>query len=191
MRNNKGFSLIELSIVLIILGLLVAGVTGGASLIKSAQIRSIVTELNNYRNGYNAYYAQEGELLKVAASDKPWEELANKKIIDSTSDTAFLASKYKNAFWSFDTSNAVFAKATALALTGKNSSDAAAGLFTADDAKKILTKTLGNPAAAGSNVSATGCAISELTGENAGAAVNISGTSVTGTYMLLYRINLD
>ena len=189
MRNNKVFSLIELSIVLIILGLLVAGVTGGASLIKSAQIRSIVTELNNYRNGYNAYYAQEGELLKVAASDKPWEELANKKIIDSTSDTAFLASKYKNAFWSFDTSNAVFAKATALALTGKNSSDAAAGLFTADDAKKILTKTLGdaNPTAdTAGEVKVTGCAVSALDGD----VQNVS-ESAEGSFMLLYRLNLD
>ena len=65
-RNNKGFSLIELSIVLIIMGLLVAGVTGGASLIKSAQLRAVVNEFTNYRTAYNTYYAQ---FNKVPGSD--------------------------------------------------------------------------------------------------------------------------
>ncbi|MDR0571490.1 MAG: prepilin-type N-terminal cleavage/methylation domain-containing protein, partial [Rickettsiales bacterium] len=45
----KAFSLIELSIVLIIMGLLVAGITGGAALIKSAQLRVLITEFQNYR----------------------------------------------------------------------------------------------------------------------------------------------
>ncbi len=56
MNNNKAFSLIELSIVLIIIGLLVAGITGGQSLIESAKIRGLITEFRNYKQAVNAFY---------------------------------------------------------------------------------------------------------------------------------------
>lgn len=55
MKRNSGFSLIELSIVLIIIGLLVAGITGGASLIKSAELRAIMSEVSNYRVAVNTH----------------------------------------------------------------------------------------------------------------------------------------
>ena len=45
--NNKAFSLIELSIVLIIIGLLVAGITSGQSLIESAKVRKVINEINS------------------------------------------------------------------------------------------------------------------------------------------------
>ena len=48
-NKYSAFSLIELSIVLIIIGLLVAGVTGGASLIESAKIRAFINELNGWK----------------------------------------------------------------------------------------------------------------------------------------------
>ena len=57
MNNNKAFSLIELSIVLIIIGLLVAGITGGQSLIESAKIRGFANEINSYRQAYNSFVA--------------------------------------------------------------------------------------------------------------------------------------
>ncbi len=61
-KENFGFSLIELSIVLIIIGLLVAGVTGGASLIESAKIRAVANEVLNYKQALNAFYAARGRL---------------------------------------------------------------------------------------------------------------------------------
>ncbi len=48
-NNIFAFSLIELSIVLIIIGLLVAGITGGASLIESARMRNFINEVNSWR----------------------------------------------------------------------------------------------------------------------------------------------
>ncbi len=62
-KNKKsGFSLIELSIVLIIIGLLVAGITGGQSLIESAKIRAFINELNSYKTAINTFYLARGRL---------------------------------------------------------------------------------------------------------------------------------
>ncbi len=49
--KKSAFSLIELSIVLIIIGLLVAGVRGGVSLIQSAKTRALMGEIRNYNSG--------------------------------------------------------------------------------------------------------------------------------------------
>ena len=54
-RNNKAFSLIELSIVLMIIGLLVAGITGGKSLIESAKIKRFSSELFGWKQAVNIF----------------------------------------------------------------------------------------------------------------------------------------
>ena len=60
--NFFAFSLIELSIVLIIIGLLVAGITGGQSLIKSAKIRAFMNELNGYKQAVSSFYVAKDRL---------------------------------------------------------------------------------------------------------------------------------
>lgn len=55
-KKEQGFSLVELSIVLVILGLLVGGILGGQSLIRAAEIRKISEDFKTYiiaLNGYN------------------------------------------------------------------------------------------------------------------------------------------
>jgi prepilin-type N-terminal cleavage/methylation domain-containing protein len=60
-KNEKGFTLIELSIVIVIIGLIVAGVVGGQALVKQANLRAVATEfakielaVNNFILEYNA-----------------------------------------------------------------------------------------------------------------------------------------
>jgi prepilin-type N-terminal cleavage/methylation domain-containing protein len=60
--NSGAFTLIELSIVLIIIGLLVAGVVGGAGLIKSSQLRGVMSEVGGYRVAVNTFQNQFDQL---------------------------------------------------------------------------------------------------------------------------------
>ncbi len=57
-NNNKAFSLIELSIVLIIISLLVAGITGGQSLIESAKIKNLANEIDGWRKALLIFKAK-------------------------------------------------------------------------------------------------------------------------------------
>lgn len=45
-KNIMGFTLVELSIVIVIIGLLVGGVVAGQSLVRQAQMRSLVSDFN-------------------------------------------------------------------------------------------------------------------------------------------------
>jgi prepilin-type N-terminal cleavage/methylation domain-containing protein len=52
---KQGFSLVELSIVLVILGLLTGGILGGQSLIRAAELRSVSTEYQRYVTAVNTF----------------------------------------------------------------------------------------------------------------------------------------
>lgn len=54
-RNNVGFTLVELSIIIIIIGLLIAGVAAGANLIKQAQLNSIIIESRTYMTALGVF----------------------------------------------------------------------------------------------------------------------------------------
>ena len=54
-RRNNAFSLVELSIVLVILGLLVGGILAGQSLIHAAELRSASSEFQRYQTAIYAF----------------------------------------------------------------------------------------------------------------------------------------
>lgn len=51
-----GFSLVELSIVLVILGLLTGGILGGQSLMRAAELRSVTKEFEKYQMAVNTFH---------------------------------------------------------------------------------------------------------------------------------------
>ncbi len=64
--KNRAFSLVELSIVLVILGLLAGGILSGQSLIRAAGLRSITTQSNQYmvalQSFRDKYFAIPGDM---------------------------------------------------------------------------------------------------------------------------------
>ncbi len=57
-KKIKAFTLIELSIVLVIISLIVGGIIGGKSLIRSAEIHAFTTEIKTYETALNTFNLQ-------------------------------------------------------------------------------------------------------------------------------------
>lgn len=86
--NNSGFSLLELSIVLIIIGILIIGVIRGYSLITASRIITLTNELTQYAFAAEQFSAKYGNLPGII--DNPQKILgptAKSKIDDDKIDT--------------------------------------------------------------------------------------------------------
>ncbi len=71
-KAESGFTLIELSIVLVIIGLIVGGVLVGQDLIKAAEIRATISQIEKYNTAVNTfrnkYNAIPGDISQASAS---------------------------------------------------------------------------------------------------------------------------
>lgn len=69
--HRRAFSLVELSIVLVILGLLVGGILAGQSLIRAAELRSVSTQYQRYQASLYAfrdkYFALPGDMTNATS----------------------------------------------------------------------------------------------------------------------------
>lgn len=105
--KHKGFSLVELSIVLIIIGLLVAGVTGGSKLIQSAKLNKVINEITQINTAYTTFYQTYDALPgDITEAQSYWGSIGvnngdgDRKVesIIGTLGTAALGDESSNAF---------------------------------------------------------------------------------------------
>ena len=84
-RSESGFTLIELSIVLVIIGLIVGGILSGQQLIKSAEIRATMKQVEGFNIAVNAFRNKYDSL----AGDAPAERAPFGATTGATSATAY------------------------------------------------------------------------------------------------------
>lgn len=69
--QNRGFTLIELSVVIVIIGLIVAGIVAGQSLVKQAKFRAVISDIEKYKSAINAfklaYDALPGDMINASS----------------------------------------------------------------------------------------------------------------------------
>ena len=63
-KSNKGFTLIELSIVIVVIGLIVGGILAGQDVLKATKRASIITEIPLLILKQNIFTTSQGILMK-------------------------------------------------------------------------------------------------------------------------------
>lgn len=88
--KNNGFTLVELSIVIVIIGLIVAGVVGGQTLVQQAKLRNVIADLNKWQVAINAfrleYNALPGDFDNAAAYTLGTSGNGNRKIYSAPNE---------------------------------------------------------------------------------------------------------
>ena len=74
MKRNaqKGFTLVEIAIVLVIIGLLLGGVLKGQELIENAKVKSIGKDMENMTAAYYSYQDRKGSYPDASDDDAFW-----------------------------------------------------------------------------------------------------------------------
>ncbi len=57
-KPEKAFTLVELSIVIVIIGLIIAGVTAGKGLVRQAKLQGVMSDITKYTSAYNSFKLQ-------------------------------------------------------------------------------------------------------------------------------------
>lgn len=96
-KRQQGFSLIEIAIVLVIIGLLITGIMKGAELITNAKINTAATDVNNYSMALASYEQRFGNILTRAQTDGTGWQSDSQRLLNELSDTGFINPKSQHS----------------------------------------------------------------------------------------------
>ena len=109
--RQSGFTLVEIAIVLVIIGLLLGGVLKGQEMIQNAKVKSAVNDVNGVKAAYNSYIdtfkrlpGDDGPLATLTARGGAWATAGitagtNNSALATTAAQAFGAGGESTAFW--------------------------------------------------------------------------------------------
>ncbi|WP_460188151.1 prepilin-type N-terminal cleavage/methylation domain-containing protein [Thiomicrorhabdus hydrogeniphila] len=98
LQKQQGFTLVEIAIVLVIIGLLLGGVLKGQELIQNAKVKSLSQQFDNVAAAYYAYQDRKTTFPDTADDDAFWYELKNEGFISGTLGTSADSSGPTNSF---------------------------------------------------------------------------------------------
>lgn len=109
-KAQSGFTLVEIAIVLVIIGLLLGGVLKGQEMIENARIKSIVNDMNGVSAAYNSYmdryHAIPGDETVAVMTARGWlgtagavGATANNGVLNVAPGAAFANAGEQAALW--------------------------------------------------------------------------------------------
>lgn len=102
-QKQKGFTLVEIAIVLVIIGLLLGGVLKGQELITNAKIKSVTSDFDNISAAYYAYQDRTGKTAGTSTGTMVdanfWANLRSEGFINGVSGVASGPEHALDGYW--------------------------------------------------------------------------------------------
>jgi prepilin-type N-terminal cleavage/methylation domain-containing protein len=95
--NRKGFTLIEMAIVLVIIGIIIGAIVKGQDLIANAQAKQLTSAVNSWRSLAYAYMDRNGRLPGDASRNGVIGDVAATERVDAATSIAEIVNTMSNA----------------------------------------------------------------------------------------------